>query len=157
MSTIQITELREYLWASVFEAFDTMVSLPLERVEQDDAIRHNGLLLAAAITFTGDRKGSLTLLCSADCARTITRAMLVLEKDDPVQESEINDALGEVVNLAIGGFKTRLSTSGEEIRISIPTVTKGQDMRPIPSAGTEYFSLFSKTEGYALEFVFACK
>lgn len=154
---VENTELRECLWSSVSEAFDTMISLPLERVEEQDTIQYNGLLLAATITFTGHIKGSLILLCSAGCAKKIARAMLMLEEDQPIEENEMNDALGEVVNLAIGGFKSRLLTIGDEIKISIPTVTKGRDMRPILGTGAESFSLFSETQGHTFEFLFTYK
>ncbi len=154
---MQTTQLSEHLWQSVLEAFETMIPLPIQRADDPDPAPYDGLLWAGSITFTGDLRGCLTLLCSAGCGKKMARAMLMLEESEPVDEAELKDALGEIVNLAIGGLKSRLLAEGCALDISIPTVTRGRGLRPALGVDVERFSLLTETEGHIFEFVLACK
>lgn len=154
---LETSVLQEYLWNSVCDSFETMIMMPVEKVIEEEGFEYNGILLASSITFTGDIKGCLALLCSFGCAKKITKSMLMLDDEDELDENEVKDALGEVANLVIGGFKSRLMDTGDTINLSIPTVTKGRRMRPALGLGAQRFSLFAKGGGYLFEFVFAYK
>ncbi len=154
---IETVAIKEYLWESVSESFSTMIMIDLERLEDEDIAQYDGLLLAGTITFTGDVEGSLTILSSMGCAKKISRSMLMMEDDDPVNQSEVNDAMGEVANLSLGCLKTRLLNDGREILVSIPTVTKGRKMRPIMGSGSQRETLFVKAKGYMVEFTLTYK
>ncbi|HEV57201.1 MAG TPA: chemotaxis protein CheX [Phycisphaerales bacterium] len=154
---MQTTQLSEHLWQSVLETFETMIPLPLQRVDDPKPAPSDGPLWAGSITFTGDLRGCLTLLCSADCGEKMARTMLMLEDSEPVDEADLKDALGEIANLAIGGLKSRLLAAGCTLDISIPTVTRGRDLRPALGVDVERFSLLIETEGHTFEFVLACK
>jgi len=60
----------------------------------------------------------------------MVRAMLIMGPDDPLEEGEICAAYGEITNILIGGFKSRVAESVSEMKISIPSVIRGQKMTP---------------------------
>jgi len=153
----QTLGLCDHLWQSVTETFETMVPLPVERLDDPEPAEYNGLLWSSTITFTGDLQGCLTLLCSAGCAKKMARAMLMMDQDDPVEEAELKDALGEVTNLCIGGLKTRLLEEDCTLQISIPTVTRGRGLRPALGVGSQRLSLLVATDGHQFEFILAHK
>ena len=154
---VQTTELSEQLWQSVSDAFETMIPLPIQRIDDPEPPGYDGLLWAGSITFTGDLRGCLTLLCSAGCGKKMARAMLMIDESETVEEAELKDALGEVVNLAIGGLKSHLQAAECRLDISIPTVTRGRSLRPALGTNVERLSLLTETEGHTFEFVLAYK
>lgn len=115
---------------SAKEAFETMIFLPLEEIDEQDDPQDQTDSLLCSITFTGQLRGCLILQCSKQTAEKITKSMMMIEGDDPIEEAETCDAIGEVVNLVIGGIKSRISEVVSDLEISIPSVIKGQKIRP---------------------------
>ena len=154
---VETLELKDCIWHSVCDAFETTVLTPIERVDDDDAGGYDGILLAGTITFMGKLEGCLAIQCGMACAKKIAKSMLMMDEEEELEDGEVNDALGEVTNLVIGGLKTRLIETIGDLKISIPTVTKGRKLRPALGLGSERFSVFAQIEKYLIEFVFAYK
>ena len=126
------TILVEPLWEGALEAFNTMIMLPLERI---DEYKDGSTGLVGSITFMGALQGALVMQCSMESATKIAKSMLMMGDDDPMSHEEVEDALGEVVNLVLGGFKSRIAEDLGEIQISVPMVMEGREV--IPAVGTE--------------------
>jgi len=116
---------------SAKEAFETMIFLPFEETGEGNTQTGDSDLLVCSITFTGQLLGCFLVQCDKTCAEKIAKSMLMTEGDDPLAETEICDALGEVVNLILGGIKSRLSEVVTDLNISIPSIIKGQQIHPI--------------------------
>lgn len=126
--------IKEYIWESAKEAFETMIFLPIEKSEgQSDPEEGAAVSLIGTITFTGQLRGSFSILCRMEGVEKIARAMLMIDEPEPIEGADICDALGEVVNLVLGGVKTRLNNTIPDIQISIPTVTQGLQIHPFPN------------------------
>lgn len=67
--------------------------------------------------------------------------------DDPLSETESCDAFGEVVNMLIGGFKSRISEVAPDIQISIPSVFEGLDIEPRPRTGASKIDVATTVDG----------
>ncbi|MHC5061041.1 MAG: chemotaxis protein CheX [Planctomycetota bacterium] len=143
-SVIDLAAIKEYIWESTSEAFETMVFLPIEKVDGPDEGLDPALSLICTITFTGQLEGSFSMLCHAETAEQIARGMLMSEPEDPIEDAEINDAFGEVVNMTIGGIKARMADTAGDIQIFIPTVIKGQQVQPEMSASAPRAELTTK-------------
>ena len=101
---VDLAATKEYIWESTSEAFETMVFLPIEKVDEPDEGLDPALSLICTITFTGQLDGSFSMLCHAETAEKIAPGMLMSEPEDAIEDAEIYDAFGEVVNMTIGGI-----------------------------------------------------
>ena len=127
-------KLKDSLWKSASEAFETMVMLPIQQVPKQVESMDESTSMIGSITFTGKLEGALLIQCSDSGAQKIAKSMLMAEEDEQLEEAEVKDALGEVANLVLGGFKSRIAESVGTIDLSVPTVVKGQKLRLVGKA-----------------------
>lgn len=117
--------LNEALLAGATEVFETMIFMDIrESMEQEQHLKGNTFL--GSITFTGDMEGCLGICCSVTCAKAIAQNMLGMTQTDELGEAEIADAIGEVANMVMGSFKSRVQETVGSLNVSIPTVVKGR-------------------------------
>ena len=138
--------LKDHVWDSVKETFETMIALPVER-GNGDAELEAAQSMICVITFKGRLEGSFSACCDKACAEKIGKAMLMLGPDDSLSEAESCDAFGEVVNMLIGGFKSRISEVAPDIQISIPLVFEGLDIQPRPRTGASKIDVATTVDG----------
>ncbi|MBC8468804.1 MAG: chemotaxis protein CheX [Planctomycetes bacterium] len=120
--------LNEAVLAGAKEIFETMIFVNLEKSsEQDDIIEGDSLL--GSITFKGGLEGCFAICCSVPCAKTIALNMLAMDLSEELSEAEISDAIGEVTNMVMGGIKSRILDAVGNIEVSIPIVTRGQELK----------------------------
>jgi chemotaxis protein CheX len=121
ITTIQFSEL---LLDAAREVFETMIFMSIEQC-QDNQFEPAETDLLGTITFKGRMQGCVGFRCSQDCARAIAANMMGLESANELKLSEICDAVGEVTNMVLGSFKTRVMQDVGNIEVSIPTVISG--------------------------------
>lgn len=98
------------------EVLSSMLSLDVE--DADDA---SGTDMMACVHVTGDHVAAIRTDVSAALAARIAEAMFGMEPGEP-SEAEINDALGEIVNMIGGAVKGRLDGA---TALSLPMVAEG--------------------------------
>ncbi len=143
------SRLSEVLYNSTLEAFETQILLPINRCE-DIEIDHSERMLIASISYTGPIEGAVFVISSLDCAKLISRTMLMAESEDELSDEDIEDAMGEAANLVAGGFKARTADDIGSITISVPTVMTGSDIWPSTKGHTNEADVYLMTEGYPL-------
>ena len=142
--------IRNSIWESTKETFETMIFLPVEQADgQDNPATSTSLI--CTITFTGQMQGSFSILCCVGGMEKVARAMLMIEGNDSIEESDICDAFGELTNMIIGGIKSRMNNTTPDIQISIPLVTKGLEIQPIISKGMRRIDIATKADGQAMK------
>ncbi len=141
--------LKEHVWESVKEVFETMIALPVERADGDVELDASKSMVCV-ITFKGRLEGSFSACCAKACAEKIAKAMLMLGPDDPLSEAESCDAFGEVVNMLIGGLKARINETAPDIQISIPSVFEGLDIQPRPRKGASRVDVATTVDGLGM-------
>jgi len=154
---VEIVALEECLWQGAKEAFETMIMMPIEKVEDFDAELDGVQTLVGSITFSDALQGAVMIKCCDKSAECIAKNMLMMEPDDPIEASEIQDAFGEVVNLVIGGFKSRIAESVGNIEISVPMVIEGKEMNPSAGADGHKVSVFATGTDCKLKFIVVYK
>jgi chemotaxis protein CheX len=92
----------------------------------------------AILGLAGPICGAFTLRCNAKAALLIASGMLGATPE--AASPQTRDALGEVCNMILGHFKSKLGVLGENSMLSIPTVVQGTD-----------YKLRSLVEGQSLE------
>jgi len=138
--------IKKSIWESTKETFETMIFLPIEEADGQDAAESSTSLICT-ITFKGQMQGAFSILCCVEGVEKIARAMLMLEPADPIEEADICDAFGELNNMIIGGIKTRINDVASDIQISTPSVTKGLEIEPILGKAMQKVDVASKADG----------
>lgn len=154
---VETVALEECLWESAKESFATMIMMPIEKAEDFDAEFDGVQTLVGSITFSDALQGAVIIKCGIASAECIAKNMLMMEPDEAIEASEVQDAFGEVVNLVIGGFKSRIAESVGKIDISVPMVIEGKEMIPVTGANGHKASVFATGIGCKLKFIVVYK
>ncbi len=110
----QIRSIIENIWSSV-------LGLSVNRTEPAGA--PTGEYLTSCVHITGAWAGALTIACPVASSRQAAALMFGMEPKD-VGDSEMQDALGELANIAGGNVKALLPAG---CMLSLPTVVQGVD------------------------------
>ena len=151
------SSIKNLMWESTKDTFETMISLPVEKTDEEYNESDPSRSVISTITFTGPIKGVFALQCSMVTAEKIAKAMLMSGPDDPISEAETNDALGEVVNMLIGGVKARTNDDLSNIQISIPSIIKGVEIQPSMGRSATMTTLSTKVDGQIMKLTFLYK
>ena len=81
--------------------------------------------ISGIIGLSGVTTGTCALSISRELATCALRRMLMLPDSEPVPDSDINDGVGELINMIAGGAKTRLAPSCYKFNITLPTIISG--------------------------------
>jgi chemotaxis protein CheX len=85
----------------------------------------------ASITVAGDWSGTLRLWCTDAAAASMTRSLLKLRPGAEPDAEDVEDALGEVVNVVAGSLKGALGGSSQ---LGLPQVGSGPAPEPTGDA-----------------------
>ena len=100
------------------DIWGSFLKLPLSQSDKTFKPEGQGNTLASCIHITGAWHGSVTLYCSTDLAKKISTAMTSIPMEDLTFE-EIQDVMGEIVNMVAGNVKSLLP---QPSTISLPSV-----------------------------------
>ncbi len=114
------------LLESAKEIFSTMVFMDLAEAAEKDFVVDRALL--GSITFKGGVEGCMAICCDKNCAKAIAVNMLGMDSDSGLTEEGISDAIGEIVNMIMGGVKSRILKEVGNLEVSIPSVVSGHDL-----------------------------
>ena len=122
----QIAEIARSVWASFLGMTLSDLEIP------ESAATNEWHSASATVQISGSWNGSVILSCSAGLARKAAAAMFELAEDN-LDDGEVADALGELVNILGGNLKCLLP---EPSQLSLPTVSLGAaHMVTVPGAG----------------------
>jgi chemotaxis protein CheX len=116
------------VWTSFLATYGPLEWSP---VSLEDAAP-DAQLVQASVAIRGDWTGTVTLEMTSATAETAARTMLDL---DGVEEADVTDALGELVNMIGGNIKSLLPSGST---LGLPIVTHAP-LRPARSEGTEHY------------------
>lgn len=119
--------LSRQLMLDVKEIFSTMVGLEdlLHLPIPIDPVTDFKDCVSALVGLAGTCSGLVGLHMPSDLAIRATSSMLGMEVADI--DDDVNDAIGEIANMIAGSFKMHLSKSGQDIRLSTPSVVCGKE------------------------------
>lgn len=150
---IETVTLEEALWESAKEAFETMIMLPIERVENETQEIETSKSVFSSITFTGPIKGAVVIKCAYESTEKIARSMLMMSPEDEITTEDIYDAAGEVANLVLGGLKSRIADSVGDIDMSIPMVIEGKEIVPSIRKDDGKIEVTAQGDGCKISFI----
>jgi chemotaxis protein CheX len=120
-------ELTEMLFSATTELFTSMLGASVQIVaesEEDLAEPFDGVI--ALIGLTGTVVGNAALICTAATACDLAGRFLMTGLAQV--DEEVLDAVGEIANMIVGGFKTLIEDRVGRVQMSIPTVMFGKNI-----------------------------
>jgi len=125
---------------ALVKTFLTMLSLKLECLDVHQAVPLQGNHLLGTIKFSGHATGQVYLRLSFDSAKQVAARVLGLDPAEAVDLDAAKDAVGELLNIMAGNFKSNLCDAGLECcRLEPPNVfsTSGFTTVIEPGCGLE--------------------
>ena len=120
--------------AGMQDVFATMVMLDIETGQPLPAsVRSVPANLTSMLGLGGAVRGTLAIHCPAVVAKNITSAFLGMEVEE--LNSDVQDAIGELVNMVAGHLKIAFADAGLAIELAIPTTVVGDAFRLSGTAG----------------------
>ncbi len=147
-ATAEITEtlIRDYINRAVTDVFKTMLgreptfSTQAPRLEGEPlpAPEGNRPQVVGTVGFIGDVNGLIYLHLDLAFAKLCTCHLLGMTDAELEEAGDevINDAIGELTNMTVGGFKNGLCDAGYPCKLTIPSILRGSNfsIEPISSA-----------------------
>lgn len=144
--------IREYITRAISDVFKTMLgrvptflgSVPQPKTS--DAANSGSSASAdsrqpfvvGTVGFIGEVNGLIYLYLDEPFARTCTCQLLGMTNEELIAAGDevINDAIGELTNMSVGGFKNGLCDAGYPCKLTIPSILRGSNfsIEPISSA-----------------------
>ncbi len=119
------------------KAFQTMLDLKLEKFPAHQLVGVNGEHMRGRIGFAGKVTGHVYLRMTLQSARTVAATIFGCKPEEMNNTDEIRDALGELLNIMTGNFKSNLCDAGLDCRLEPPMVGVTDDYStPIEPGGS---------------------
>jgi chemotaxis protein CheX len=120
-------EMADMLFAATQEVFTSMLGSEINRVavpgtEHSDPF--DGVL--SLIGLAGSLIGNGALVCSPEAACDLSSRLLYTEFSHV--DADVLDAVGEITNMIVGGFKNLLEAHVGRLQMSIPSVIHGKNI-----------------------------
>ncbi|MEO6992825.1 MAG: chemotaxis protein CheX [Lacunisphaera sp.] len=145
--------IREYITRAVSDVFKTMLgrvpafvgSVPQPNGSVSPIVPNSGrqLYVVGTVGFIGEVNGLIYLYLEEAFAKLCTCQLLgMTEAELEAAGDEVtNDAIGELTNMTVGGFKNGLCDAGYPCKLTIPSILRGSNfsVEPISSATRHTF------------------
>lgn len=143
---ISDTVLRELLNKAFADVLNTMLSMNSKLAwvsddhpnEDPPELSGGTAQVVGTVGFIGDINGLIYLHLESGFAKHVTSKLvgLSLEEIDAEGDEVVNDAVGELTNMTVGGFKNALCDMGLPCKLTIPSILRGSNftIEPVSSA-----------------------
>jgi chemotaxis protein CheX len=128
------------------EVFEMMAGLEVEHCAAPPG-RPSGSV-SALIGIAGAMSAVLRVRCSPETAAHVAAKML--GRDQALENSASEDAIGEIANMVAGNFKSKIPTLGDGCVLSVPTIVSGEDYDVRQVGKTERIEVCLDSENRAI-------
>ncbi len=123
-------DLKQLVVHSTEEVFEKMIMSSVSLKENESFVIKDERHITASIGFAGEWDGFISVQCGSSLAYILASQMLYTDADS-LDESEMRDALGEIVNMVGGKFKASFAETYnqgiEAFKMSVPSVITGKN------------------------------
>lgn len=111
---------------SITNVFSTMLNMQAKADKPfiDKQIPLNGTIIVSTIGIAGDLKGNISVIINKELALKIASSFLCMEIKE--LNHDVNDAIGELTNMIVGGAKKIFSDQGDTFKIAVPSILVGE-------------------------------
>jgi chemotaxis protein CheX len=131
ITPITATVISDAIVRSVEGVFRTMVGSDISLVPADQSPDggHPAQIIGS-VGFVGDASGQVYLSLGDSFAQHLTSVILGMSPAEVEMSGAevVNDAIGEITNMIVGGFKNALCDLGHPCKLTLPTIVRGQNL-----------------------------
>jgi chemotaxis protein CheX len=108
--------------------------------------------VVGSVGFIGDVNGLVYLHLDQPFANICTGYILGMSDAETkaVDDEAVNDAIGELTNMVVGGFKNALCEAGYPCKLTIPSILRGHDFRVEPTSSARRYAFHFHCSGHQL-------
>jgi chemotaxis protein CheX len=147
--------IRDNILHALTDVFGTMLHAPIELCETTQTWPPSQKSAAGepwvvgTVGFVGDINGLIYLYFDPVLATSCTGHMLGMAAPDVAAAGDevVNDAIGELTNMVVGGFKNRLCDVGLPCKLTVPSILRGHDFRIEAAAHTKRHVVMAECSG----------
>lgn len=129
VSTVEAYDIATAVNDQTLEVFDMMLSMELERSEEDLKSMLKSDRLVGSVSFIGSLMGSFSFHVSREFSHEMTAAMLGIEPEEVEGEEDVKDVISELCNIIGGNLKSKFCDAGLTCDLSAPTLTTGSNFK----------------------------
>lgn len=118
------------------KTFQTMLGMKLESIHPRDVLPFSGNHVLGTIHFSGKADGKVCLRLSNEGSRLIASRILGQTVEQLTNPADVNDAVGELLNIIAGNFKSNLCDAGLDCRLHTPSVAVTNDFAVANTGGS---------------------
>lgn len=123
------------LTVALVKTFQTMLEMKIESVHPNSLSRFPGQHVLGTIGFSGRAEGEVFLSLSLDGSKNIASKILGIPLAEINPVSDVNDAVGEMLNIVTGNLKSNLCDAGLDCKLRPPEVTRVAGFKPTTISG----------------------
>ena len=112
----------------------------------------NGQQVVGTVGFIGDVSGLIYLYLTDEFAKLVASHLLgmTVPEVEAAGDEVVNDAVGELTNMTVGGFKNQLCDQGFPCRLTIPSILRGSNFSIEPVTGATRRTYQFDVQGHRL-------
>lgn len=138
------------LESSAREVFDLMMGAKVELVDESEVLGRTDM--TGMVGLAGQLCGVLSVRCTRVTAAKVATSLLG-NAVKPTEDQNIRDALGEMVNMVAGNFKSKIPGLSDSCLLSVPTIIVGSDYHLHSLASGDRLAVCITFEGEPLSFI----
>jgi CheY-specific phosphatase CheX len=127
MDEIKTLDIKTFVANAINQVFETMFSMEVILLDGELRGAEGDNRITGSVGFAGDALGNLNIHVTDSFARLMTAAMLDMEVSEIEGEEDVYDVIGELCNMIGGHLKSRLCDFGLPCKLSIPSITCGNN------------------------------
>lgn len=127
MGDLDTLDIKAFVANAVNQVFATMFSMEVVLLNGEQQAVEGGNRITGSVGFAGDAMGNLNIHVTDSFGRLMTAAMLDMQVSEIEGEEEVYDVIGELCNMIGGHLKSRLCDFGLPCKLSIPSITCGNN------------------------------
>jgi chemotaxis protein CheX len=138
ISCVLVIAMGAPLTFALIKTFHTMLGIKLESVHPGSINRFSGEHMLGTIRFSGKAEGKVFLSLSNQDARKIAAKEVGLSPEE-LTSGDIDDAIGELLNIIAGNLKSNLCDAGLDCALQTPQITHTESFLPqcVPGGSVE--------------------
>ena len=140
ISQISDKGFKDTISRAVQDVFKTMLSRTATLIGSSDAITAasvqaathiHGPHVVGNVGFVGEITGLVYVYLETPFANQVAGQMLGMTPQELAQQGDevVNDVVGELTNMTVGGFKNQLADKGFPCRLTIPSILRGDNFK----------------------------
>jgi CheY-specific phosphatase CheX len=147
-------DLKLYIDDTVISVFDTMLAMELPVSVPGAFFRTTEMQVIGMVGLAGSITALVCLRVSETFSHRLAHAMMGIDADESLSDSDVNDVIGELANITAGKLKSCFRVPGRPCNLSLPTIVRGHtiEMESVSGSHRHSYTFYHGNEPIVVEF-----